>query len=69
MVNSEGNFANCCLPAVERQELLITKSLKGKNKKRTVKSSRFFQTKILYKGQEQFFLFASFFIVCRFNNF
>ena len=72
MVSSEGNFANCCLATVERQELLTTKSMKVKNKKRTVKSSRFFQTKILYKGQEEFILIASFFILfiaCRFNNF
>ena len=61
MVSSEGNFANCCLATVERQELLTTKSMKVKNKKRTVKSSRFFQTKILYKSQEGFILIASFF--------
>lgn len=62
MVSSEGNFANCCFATVERQELLTTKSMKVKNKKRTVKSSRFFQTKILYKGQEEFILIAAFFL-------
>ena len=72
MVSSGGNFASYCLATVERQELLTTKSMKVKNKKKTVKSSRFFQTKILYKGQEEFILIASFFILfiaCRFNNF
>lgn len=62
MVSSEGNLANCCLATVERQELLTTKSMKVKNKKRTVKSSRFFQTKILYKGQEEFIPIAAFFL-------
>ena len=72
MVSSGGNFANYYLATVERQELLTTKSMKVENKKRTVESSRFFQTKILYKGQEEFILIASFFILfiaCRFNNF